>query len=184
LAQLNAEGITTVEIRGRGLSSGSQPYSPGVGGRGLISGGSFEAVAEQFGASQAQAVQAFTAINANGNATVPNVELLSAIANTKNAASLTAQALLSLMDLPPAPRADLLFPRGSLGSTTHLWWIPHLFSRLRRDRLTGSLTVLWSRVRRDESPDGSSRLSERKNIISRRASQSIHYPDNLNVIAA
>jgi Ca2+-binding EF-hand superfamily protein len=55
-------------------------------------------VAEQFGASQAQAAQDFTAIDANGSPMVSNAALLSALANTKNGTDPQAQALLSLMD--------------------------------------------------------------------------------------
>jgi hypothetical protein len=69
LARLNSEGITAVEI------------------------------AENFGATKTQADQDFDHIDANGNGTVSNAELLSALSSTRDTSSPSAQALLSLMDV-------------------------------------------------------------------------------------
>jgi Ca2+-binding EF-hand superfamily protein len=99
LARLNSEGITAVEIKGPGLSSGVQPSSPGAGGDGILSEASFEAIAENFGATKTQADQDFDHIDANGNGAVSNAELLSALSSTRDTSSPSAQALLSLMDV-------------------------------------------------------------------------------------
>jgi hypothetical protein len=66
---------------------------------GAVSEKGFEGVAKQFGATQTQADQLFQSMDSNGDGSMTNDELLSALSGSAdNSDSSAAQALLTLMD--------------------------------------------------------------------------------------
>lgn len=98
LAGLNADGITVTQepIDGYQLSSGK--LLPATPTSGTVSETAFETIAEEFGASKSQADQDFQAMDANNSGSISNGELLTAMGDTRNSASASSRALLSLMD--------------------------------------------------------------------------------------
>jgi EF-hand domain pair len=96
-ASLNARGVTMINVSGRGLSSGVQPSQP-IALYGSISKSAFEGVAASFGASAQQADQDFAAMDTNGDGSISNAELLSAMSQTANNNDALSQGLRQMMD--------------------------------------------------------------------------------------
>lgn len=97
IAGLNAAGVTVTQVPiTYELSSGKPvPITP-TGG--TVSESAFEAIAEKFGATQAQADQDFEDIDTNNSGSISNSEFLTAMGDTRDSSSASSQALLSLMD--------------------------------------------------------------------------------------
>jgi hypothetical protein len=97
VASLNAQGVTMFNVSGRGLSSGSQPSGP-IALYGSISQSGFDAVATSFGATTQQADRDFAAMDTNGDGSISNAELISAMSQTSNGNDPLEQSLRQMMD--------------------------------------------------------------------------------------
>jgi EF hand len=98
VANLNAEGATMCNVSGPGLSSGRQPSGP-IAIYGSISKSAFGGVAASFGASTQQADQDFAAMDTNGDGSISNGEMLSAMSHTSNSNDALSQSLRQMMDV-------------------------------------------------------------------------------------
>jgi EF hand len=98
VASFNAKGITVVAIHSRGLSSGQQPIQPSSVANGSVSEKAFEAMAVGFGDTIGQADQDFATMDDNGNGSISNSEMLTAMSATSNGNDGLSQNLRQMMD--------------------------------------------------------------------------------------